>query len=144
CVDGLYQKLEEVQGLRSPMMGAIQWNALATICDGNKVIVYDRRVSSSIGYEGAQAVIAHELGHHLCNHLAALPVDTVESYEHELEADRFAGATLRRIGFSRDTALSYLHLLVDQPSLSHPRKGEREAALLGGWDDPNSGLDCRS
>lgn len=127
-----------------PMMGAIKWNALATICDGNKVIVYDRRLSPSIGYEGAQAVIAHELGHHLCNHLAALPIDTVESHKQELEADRFAGATLRWIGFSRDNALGYLHLLMDQPSLSHPSKGEREAALLLGWDDPNSGLACSS
>lgn len=127
-----------------PMMGAIKWNALATVCDGNKVIVYDRRISPSIGYEGAQAVIAHELGHHLCNHLGVSNKDTAESHKQELEADRFAGATLRRIGFSRDAALSYLPLLMEQPSLSHPSKAERETALLMGWDDPNSGLACHS
>jgi hypothetical protein len=127
-----------------PMMGAIKWNAVATICDGNKVIVYDRRISASIGYEGAQAVIAHEVGHHMCNHLGVANKDTVESHKQELEADRFAGATLRGIGFSRDAALSYLSLLMEQPSLSHPGKAEREAALLAGWDDPSSGLECLS
>lgn len=125
-----------------PMMGAIKWNAVAAICDGNKVIVYDRRISPSIGYDGAQAVIAHELGHLVCNHLAMPNVDTAESHMHEFEADKFAGATLRRIGFSRDAALSYLHLLMEQPSLSHPGRAERMAALLAGWDDPDSGLEC--
>lgn len=124
------------------MMGAIKWNAVATICDGNKVIVYDRRISPNIGYDGAQAVIAHELGHHLCNHLAMSNIDPSDSYKQELEADKFAGATLRRIGFSRDAALSYLPLLMEQPSTSHPGRADRMAALLAGWDDPGSGLEC--
>lgn len=127
-----------------PMMGAIKWNAVATICDGNKVIVYDRRISPHIGYDGAQAVIAHELGHHLCNHLTVSKVDTDESHKQELEADKFAGATLQRIGFSRDAALSYLPLLMEQPSLSHPSRAQRKAALLAGWDDPGTGLECLS
>ena len=127
-----------------PMMGAIRWNAVATICDGNKVIVYDRRISPNIGYDGAQAVIAHELGHHLCNHLGVSNIEIAESYRQELEADKFAGATLRKIGFSRDAALSYLHLLMEQPSPSHPSRTERRTALLAGWDDPGSGFECLS
>lgn len=127
-----------------PMMGVIKRNAVATICGGNKVIVYDRRMSRRISYEGAQAVIAHELGHHLCNHFAVPNTDSATSHKQELEADRFAGATLRRIGFGRDTALSYLPLLLEQPSLSHPGKVERAVALLAGWDDPSSGLECLS
>ncbi|MEX0969330.1 MAG: hypothetical protein WD046_02660 [Paracoccaceae bacterium] len=127
-----------------PMMGAIKWNAVATICDGNKVIVYDRRISANIGYEGAQAVIAHELGHHFCNHLSVSSLDTDESHKRELEADRFAGATLRRIGFGRDATLNILPLLGEQPSLSHPARTEREVALLAGWDDPTTGLACLS
>jgi len=127
-----------------PMMGAIKWNAMATICDGNKVIVYDRRISPNIGYAGAQAVIAHELGHHLCNHLAKSSFDTADSHKQELEADKFTGATLRRIGFSREAALSYLGLLMEQPSSSHPSRAVRMAALLDGWDNPASGLECLS
>lgn len=127
-----------------PMMGAIKWNALATICGGNKVIVYDRRISQRIGFEGAQAVVAHELGHHLCKHLDRTTNDIVESHKQELEADRFAGATLRRLGLSRDAALSYVPLLMEQPSLSHPGRSERAASLLAGWDDPSSGLECLS
>lgn len=127
-----------------PMMGAIKWNALATVCDGNKVIVYDRRISPRIGYDGAQAVIAHELGHHLCNHLTVSKAASDESHDQELEADKFAGATLRMLGFSRESALSYLPLLMEQSTLSHPSRIKRKAALLAGWDDPGSGLECRS
>ena len=125
-----------------PMMGDINWNAVATKCDSNKVIVYDRRISPSIGYKGAQAVMAHELGHHLCNHLGAPSTDLRHSHKRELEADRFAGATLRRLGFSRVSTLSYLHLLMEQPTQSHPSRMERRTALLAGWDNPESGLAC--
>ncbi len=125
-----------------PMMGAIDWNAVATICDGNKVIVYDRRLSQNVGYDGALAVIAHELGHHLCKHLGIKPANYTESHKRELEADRFAGATMRRIGFTKETALSYLHLLAELPSESHPSRAERRAALLAGWNDPQTGLAC--
>lgn len=119
-----------------PMMGAIQLNAVATICDDNKVIVYDRRLSPRIGYQGAQAVIAHELGHHICNHLDTKVTSPAESNMRELEADRFAGATMRRIGFSREMALGYIPLLMEQPSDTHPGREQREAALVAGWDDP--------
>jgi Zn-dependent protease with chaperone function len=125
-----------------PMMGDINENALATICDGNKVIVYDRQLSSKLGYEGAQAVMSHELGHLLCNHLATTTETTAESHNEEFEADRFAGATMRLMGFTREATLSYLPLLTKQPSLSHPGSDERAAELLEGWDVPGSGLRC--
>lgn len=125
-----------------PMMGDINENALATICDGNKVIVYDRKLSLTLGYEGAQAVMSHELGHLLCNHLATPTKTSAESHHEEYEADRFAGATMRLMGFTRDTALSYLPILMKQPSIGHPGRDERAAELLQGWDVPGSGLRC--
>ena len=128
-----------------PMMGEIEHNAVAAVCDGNPVIVYDRRLSRSVGgYEGAQAVMAHELAHHVCGHLNGVRVTRAEAQAQELEADRFAGATMRRLGFSREKALGYLSLLAnlplvaDLPTSTHPAKARRRTELLAGWDDTNS------
>lgn len=52
-----------------PMNGAIGGNAIATEVDGNRMIVYDRELSPIVGYEGAMAIIAHEVAHHYCGHL---------------------------------------------------------------------------
>ncbi|TJW45286.1 MAG: hypothetical protein E5X65_36975, partial [Mesorhizobium sp.] len=66
------------------------------------------------------AIIAHELGHHYCGHIGT-PVDPMQ----ELEADRFAGATLRKEGVSLEGALSVTELLDRRPSRSHPEKVAR-------------------
>jgi Zn-dependent protease with chaperone function len=52
-----------------PMNASLGGNALATIVDGNKLIVYDRELSLQVGSGGAEMIIAHELGHHQCRHL---------------------------------------------------------------------------
>ncbi|TNB49611.1 hypothetical protein FF124_01225 [Martelella lutilitoris] len=126
-----------------PMMGAIHFNAVAAKCDGNKVIVYDRRLSSRLGYEGAQAVLAHELGHHVCNHLNDPNQEIYHGRLQELEADQFAGATLRRMGFQRESTSGFVELMSEQPTGFHPGKKDRVSALLRGWDDPASALQCR-
>lgn len=125
-----------------PMMGDIGWNAVATVCDGNQIIVYDRRLSLEVGYEGAQAVISHELGHHFCGHLREGVTGTARNHEIELEADRFAGATMHLLEFSRQQVLSYQSLLSELPAQGHPGRDARTQALLEGWDDPQSALAC--
>ena len=47
----------------------LKQGAVATVEDGNDVIVYDRTLSPRVGYSGAMGIIAHELGHHYCRHL---------------------------------------------------------------------------
>lgn len=124
-----------------PMMGEIN-NAVATWCDGNAIIVYERRLSDRVGYAGAQAVMSHELGHHVCHHSAEGRVDLSRDREQELEADRFAGGTMRLLEFGRAEALSYLPLLSELPAGAHPGRDDRAIALAQGWDDPAGALDC--
>jgi hypothetical protein len=121
-----------------PMMGDIKYNALATKIDSNKVIVYDRRLSSIVGGDGAQAIIAHELGHHFCGHLG-----TESNIQHEIEADMFAGAVMKKLGFSLETAKSYAELLSKQPSTTHPDRGSRVKAIEFGWTDVASVKSCK-
>lgn len=124
-----------------PMMGAINRNAVATTCDDNKVIIYDRRLSPNLGYIGSQAVIAHELGHHICDHLQE---SLISDHQQELEADRFAGATLRLMGFSRVSVASYTNIISDHATPTHPSRLERLAALRAGWDNPYRDNVCQT
>ena len=121
-----------------PMMGRIG-NAVATVIDGNRVIIYDRTLSDLVGHDGAQAIIAHELGHHFCGHLAT---EAVASHDIELEADTFAGAAMRKLGFPRDSVLEMAAILDDRPSVSHPPRAMRVEAMYAGWDDPDAGIAC--
>lgn len=120
-----------------PLNGNLGGNAIASVADGNRVIVYDRELSPLIGYEGAEMVVAHELAHHFCGHLG-LPPDPA----HELEADLFAGAAMRLMGRSLDSALSAADLFSTRPSKSHPARGDRVSAITTGWSQPELGNRC--
>lgn len=121
-----------------PMNAEIGLNAIATEQEGNRLIVYDRRLSPEVGYEGAMMIIAHELGHHYCHHLGKL-----EDPNLELEADRFAGAAMRNAGHKLDDALAAVHILDERPSKSHPARADRIAAITEGWNQPSLGKQCR-
>jgi Zn-dependent protease with chaperone function len=121
-----------------PMNAEIGLNALATVQDGNRLIIYDRRLSPEVGYEGAMMIIGHELGHHYCGHLGK---DGDPSLE--LEADRFAAAAMRKAGMTLDAAMSVLPILSERPSKSHPGRDARVAAIKAGWENPETGKDCR-
>lgn len=120
-----------------PMNADLGGNAIATILDGNRVIVYDRELSAEVGYEGAMAIMAHELGHHYCHNLGQ-----PRNPEKELEADRFAGAAMRNAGMSLENALAVAEVFDERPS-AHPAKTERVDAIKTGWNDPVSGKSCR-
>lgn len=120
-----------------PMNASLGGNAIATVQDGNRIIVYDRTLSPEIGYEGAMMVIAHELGHHYCHHL-----ETSADPRKELAADRFAGAAMRLSKMSLEAALSAVPVLDERPSKSHPGKTDRVKAIKDGWNDPSIGKKC--
>ncbi|MEI5682754.1 hypothetical protein AAAK29_31195 [Mesorhizobium sp. CCNWLW179-1] len=121
-----------------PMNAKLGGNAIATIEDGNRIIVYDRELSPEIGYEGAMAVIGHELGHHYCGHIGT-PVDPKQ----ELEADRFAGASMKNAGMSLSNALAMATIFDERPSRSHPAKDGRIQAIKDGWNEPEEAKSCR-
>lgn len=120
-----------------PMNAELGGNAIATMLDGNRVIVYDRELSPIVGSTGAMAIIAHELGHHYCGHIGT-PADPLQ----ELEADRFAGAALRNEGISLADALAMAKVFDDRPSLSHPAKADKIKAIEDGWNNPFSAKNC--
>jgi hypothetical protein len=115
-----------------PMMGNID-NAVATLNDdGARIIVYDRRLSKKIGYEGAEAVIAHELGHHYCGHLSRLKL--INHHEAEKEADRFMGFTMKKMGAKLSDLLdTYRMLGIDAESATHPSYAERALEIEVGF-----------
>jgi Zn-dependent protease with chaperone function len=121
-----------------PMNASIGKNAIATEQDGNRLIVYDRELSPLIGGDGAMMVIAHELGHHYCHHLGK-PGDP----KRELEADRFAGAAMRKAGMTLEGTLGAVAVLDERPSKSHPGRADRVVAIKAGWNSPETGKGCR-
>src|SRR5690606_18573826 len=55
------------------LMGDVGLNAFATKCDRKPVIIYNRDLTAIVGGDGAEFIIAHELGHHFCKHLDFRP-----------------------------------------------------------------------
>ncbi|MBB3216807.1 hypothetical protein FHW72_001878 [Ochrobactrum sp. RC6B] len=121
-----------------PMNADLGGNAIATILDGSQVIIYDRQMSPEAGYDGAMAIIAHELGHHYCGHLGK-KADPSQ----ELEADRFSGAAMRRSNMPLESALPMAKLMDERPSRTHPARADRVEAFKSGWNDPESAEACR-
>ncbi|WP_421477694.1 ImmA/IrrE family metallo-endopeptidase [Agrobacterium tumefaciens] len=121
-----------------PMNASIGKNAIATEQDGNRLILYDRELSPIVGGDGAMMIIAHELGHHYCHHLGK-PGDP----KRELEADRFAGAAMRKAGMTLEGMLSVVDILDERPSKSHPGRADRVVAIKAGWNNPETGKACR-
>jgi hypothetical protein len=125
------------------LMGDVGLNAIATYCDGTPVIIYNRQLSGIVGGDGAEFVIAHELGHHVCHHLDEPTGDLAAIRAEELEADRFAGATLQKMGKTRDHALEISNIFPEEASETHPSKILREMAIRAGWENPDAALACR-
>lgn len=113
-------------------------NCFATVVDGQRYIVYDgafmKRVESATNTDwSAISIVAHEIGHHLQGHTidgkGARP-------QKELEADRFSGFVMQRLGASLDETLVAIRTLGDdKPTYSHPAKAVRVQAIQEGWND---------
>ena len=125
------------------LMGDVGLNAIATYCADLPVIIYNRELSGIVGGDGAEMVIAHELGHHVCRHLDR-PADSLDTVKaEELEADRFAGATLRKMGRKIDHVLEITNLFPEEAGDTHPSRLLRETAIRAGWGVPETALDCQ-
>ena len=113
-------------------------NCFATVVDGQRYIVYDgafmKRVENATHTDwSAISIVAHEIGHHLQGHTidgkGARP-------QKELEADRFSGFVMQRLGASLDEALVAIKTLGDdKATYSHPAKANRVEAIRLGWAD---------
>jgi hypothetical protein len=77
------------------------------------------------------SILAHEIGHHLSGHTL---LQGGSRPDLELEADRFSGFILYKMGASLDNAqIAIKALASDLPSTSHPAKRSRLVAITNGW-----------
>jgi hypothetical protein len=77
-------------------------------------------------------ILAHEIGHHLNGH-TTLGVNSRP--EIELEADKFAGFALRRMGATLAQAQLAMHFIANnEASKTHPARMDRLAAIAKGWN----------
>lgn len=110
-------------------------NASATIINNQRYILYNQsfmyNISNRINYWASLSILAHEIGHHLEGH-SLMPGGSRPKIE--LEADRFSGFILAKIGASLEEAQSAIMALVSENgSITHPGKSARLAAVANGW-----------
>ena len=82
----------------------------------------------------AVSIMAHEAGHHLAGHTIQ-PGGSQPPIE--LEADKFSGFVLYKMGAGRDDALKAINTLVPERvpgDSTHPGRRQRAAAVGDGWD----------
>lgn len=84
---------------------------------------------------GAASVLAHEIGHHLSGHTL---VKRKRNLQEELDADRFSGFIMYKMGAKLDEAKFAISLVeLNSNPVTHPPKTERLIAITLGWLDAN-------
>ena len=113
-------------------------NAAAVIQGDKRFILYSRYFMNNIKKQASNqwapiSIMAHEIGHHLAGH--TLKSDGSRPLI-ELEADRFSGSVLQKMGASLEDALAAMEQLGNEHgSATHPRKLDRLEAITAGWED---------
>ncbi len=113
-------------------------NAVATTEGKQRYILYSTTFLENFKKEAktqwaAYCVLAHEIGHHLSNHDLEEKTPSVRK-RFELEADRFAGGIMFRLGATLEEAQAGVNTFsLDNESQTHPPKRARLEALAVGW-----------
>jgi|GEM_PF-1712418 len=113
-------------------------NALATTLGKQRYILYSTSFLENFKKEAntkwaAYCVLAHEIGHHLSNHDLEESNPAVRK-KFELEADKFAGGILFRLGATLEEAQAGINTFsLESASQTHPPKRARLEALAVGW-----------
>lgn len=113
-------------------------NAVATIINNRRYILYDPRLLSSSdmqsgNYWSSMSILAHEIGHHLSGHTL---MNKGSNPKDELEADKFSGFILYKLGASQGQAIAAMQTLgSENDSYSHPSKYKRIQAITKGWNE---------
>ena len=110
-------------------------NAAAVILYNKRYILYNQafmyNIRQRINYWASISILAHEVGHHLNGHSLS-PGGSRPILE--LEADKFSGFILGRLGATLEQAQSAISNLASiSGSLTHPGRSARLSALTNGW-----------
>lgn len=117
-------------------------NACATIIEDERFILYDPRLFQyadilSDDYWSSMSILAHEIGHHLSGH--TLKFTRANQHQKELEADKFSGFVLYKMGATLQQAKAAINNLgTDVDTDSHPSKYKRFEAIEEGWNEANN------
>lgn len=112
-------------------------NAFATIINNERYIVYGKGLLKTLdqgsgSYWSSMSILAHEIGHHLSGHTLVFG----DNPEYELEADKFSGFVLYKMGASLQQSLAGMNKLGSETgSDSHPDKYQRMKAIQSGWEE---------
>ncbi|NVJ46469.1 MAG: M48 family metalloprotease [Cytophagia bacterium] len=116
-------------------------NALAAIIEGKRVIVFDEELLRSVDdrqsrkYWASMSILAHEIGHHLSGHTLD---GKGSNHQSEMEADRFSGYVLFKMGADLDEATYAIEQIgSDMDSPSHPSRQKRIQYITEGWNEAN-------
>ena len=113
--------------------------------DGQRYIFYNSTFMRELGAKTRQFwsqvfVIAHEVGHHIAGHLDFAG----QNHRVELEADRYAGFILGRMGATHDEALAAIDGIgAGAASATHPPRDQRIQIVSLGWNDGAGGAQSR-
>jgi len=117
------------------MMAANVPNAVAVIFNNERYVLYNQtfmyNINKRINYWASISILAHELGHHLNGHSLKSGGSRPSI---ELEADKFSGFILAKMGATLEDAQSAISLIASEnSSYTHPGKTTRLAAIANGW-----------
>lgn len=119
--------------------------AIALVHKNKRYIIYDEffveKAKRATNHKWiVYFVFAHELAHHLNAH----GLDSTENRPGtELEADKFAAATLAKLGANLDQTLAAASFFTTKETDTHPRKKTRQGQILIGWKEGKDQLDKR-
>ena len=109
-------------------------NVKAYIENNERIIAYNpefmKKLQGDTNWPGI-SVLAHQIGHHLSNHELKNGVPNIQE---EIEADKYAGFILYKLGASLDEALRALQIVIgeDNSGISISNNS-RLASLTKGW-----------
>lgn len=112
-------------------------NAMAYMIDGKRVVMYNPEFIEKVQHGNGQpswetlSVLVHEIGHHLLGHMF---VNDGNFPARELEADKFSGFLLYRMGATLKEAQANIRTMAqEKETSSHPGRSRRLVAVEQGW-----------
>lgn len=109
------------------------WIAMAAQRGNTRYVIYDAKwfPINDVGIGWYMITIfAHEIGHHLYGHTSGI---SESNHQDELDADRFGGWVVARLGGTEAEALSFTPRLSTSGSSTHPARQDRINAYREGW-----------
>ena len=109
--------------------------------EGTRMVVYNESFMTAVAQAtqtdwSSLSILAHEVGHHLSGHTLTSGGSRPAL---EIEADRFSGFIVARLGGSLAQAQSAMRAFAGtEGSSTHPGKRDRLDAISAGWEAGNS------